>query len=394
MPAGLRNVRVVSVTSSDFEELLVAGLEELAMRYDKDTLEQLARWRLKFLNFETELQKASPSATLSDVLPAYNAYLRRGARGTAQGNRHSTVYHNMWMTRRAMQYLEGREIGGMLFDDIQAANRRQFVPTTKAYPLRYEELVELTQNYQLDLEVRAFAAFLWLSTQRGGNVLDVAPEDLMMDPERPGVATMCYLTRRKGQTLVERLMPVVQEWELGPFENLLQRWRGIALRNARKTLFSPSAITRLTTVLGERPLPRRVQGLRARYTLYSIKRGALQHLAAQGAELERIAALSLHNNLSILAVYIGSFLNPRVTEARNMTRMLTRPSTVPIPDEEFPREPFAPRERSEPEQVEPPMLNRGLGRRRAASETERELAVLPQMVLRGGRALRRGEIHQ
>ena len=279
MPAGLRNVRVVSVTSSDFEELLVAGLEELAMRYDKDTLEQLARWRLKFLNFETELQKASPSATLSDVLPAYNAYLRRGARGTAQGNRHSTVYHNMWMTRRAMQYLEGREIGGSVV-------RRR--PSRQPAAIR-------AHNEGIPTEVRRVGRahpelFLWLSTQRGGNVLDVAPEDLMMDPERPGVATMCYLTRRKGQTLVERLMPVVQEWELGPFENLLQRWRGIALRN--------------------------------------------------------------------------------------------------------PREPFAPRERSEPEQVEPPMLNRGLGRRRAASETERELAVLPQMVLRGGRALRRGEIHQ
>lgn len=288
----------------------------------------------KFLSFETTYLHHRPEAAEHQVVAAYCGHLFERTDGLPQRKTANSVHHDMWMTRRGLEFLMGRNIGGTArFDDLMTALRRNFVPTIKANPLRFNQVRAISRDTMLDLELRALVVALWFSLQRPANELLVQLNDMIV---QDGLITVFYLQQRKGGELTERLLPECQQWDLGELSGPFERWS--ALRRAAKAVrvFNANAVDRLNAYLRQLTPTEKHPLLRGHYTVYSVKRGAMQQLAWLDQSFERIQCLSLHRHLRAIAIYVGTFLNPKVAVSREMTKLLSRAPPAPVPPELLP----------------------------------------------------------
>jgi len=139
-----------------------------------------------------------------------------------------------------------------------------------------------------------------------------------------------YLAKRKNKKLIERMDPICQQWSLGDLAPwLLQHLR----QTSGSTLWTMADQAALERALKRLPVQQTHRLLRKEYTLYSLKRGALQQLGHLEKDWKKIQCLSLHAQLECLAVYIGAFLNVKVQASKEMTALLSKPPPTPVPHE-------------------------------------------------------------
>jgi integrase len=328
-----RKIRTIPYNTEQAREWLTVGEKIRMAKYDVETMKRSRDYLLKFETFAKAWPFENP--TDGELLTAFAGFLHAKQNQAPGTTLPSTVSNYLWHLAKGVEYFRGeRWDNNLIYIQIQRGLRSQYQPTTKAVPLRLRATLNLVRQGRLSLPARALVAALWLSAQRPGNLLALTRENIVDDGTDLSV---WFTTKRKGKNLVERLLPPVQIWTAGPLTDVVREHFSINRR--RHLIFEESdhrelrAHLREIIVTEERP-PVSAVKWRAYYTPYSIKRGALQHLAAWGKDLAAISCLSLHHRLDTLAIYIGSFLNAKTTETRELTRMLMlEPPVVPC---EFP----------------------------------------------------------
>jgi integrase len=318
-----RHIRTIPYTNEQAREWIERGEAIRMSRYDQTTLVKSRDHLKKFEKFrETWPIQGS---TENEILSAYVGFLEaRQNQSSQEPLKANTVSNYMWHLAKGLEYFRGTKLEENLhYQQLQRGLRSQFTPTTKAIPLRWQAVRRIATESRLTLPARALTSALWLSAQRPGNVLDVKRRDVYDDGKEIHV---WYTTKRKGSTLIDRLLPPKHIWSPSPLLDVIRHY--LQVYTNRENLFMESDYRELRAYLKELTVvetapPVNIVKWRATYTPYSIKRGALQHLAAWGNDFEKISCLSLHRRLDTLAIYIGSFLNPKALETRELTKMLT-----------------------------------------------------------------------
>eukprot|EP00759_Apiculatamorpha_spiralis_P057862 PhF_6_TR8799/c0_g1_i1/m.13971 len=253
----------------------------------------------------------------------------------------------MWFLAKGEEYYNGYQLSKTLhYQQLLSGLLAQKTPTTKAIPMRLEDLKDIINKRALPPSVLAQMAALWLSAQRPTNLL-----------------------------LVEKLMPPIQIWVKSELTDQVQLHYQTGVTGP---LFHEKDVNTLRDYLRLIPVAEHTHKIefikwRSHYTPYSIKRGALQHLAAWGNTPAAISCLSFHKSMSTLAIYIGSFLSERTLETRNLTNMLVR--QPPIQPQEWAQPP--PIQRIQNTQ-QPVLLHQSPQRQTANDDTELEESPAPR----------------
>jgi hypothetical protein len=205
--------------------------------------------------------------------------------------------------------------------------------------MRFNQVVALIRRRDLDVQARALAAMIWLTMKR--------PEHL-----RFPVGNVSF---KSSQEIViwlpdDKNMAQEEDWRcktivMGPFRDILvESWWERRRDGKDAEWFTKTGIGRLMKLLAEIPVKESHRLLRTKYTLFSLRRGAIQHCRAQGLVPEEIVVMSDHRSLGSLALYIGAFLSVECEKSAIISRALTQPAEVPS---EYPQG-IHPQHRNEP----------------------------------------------
>ena len=128
----------------------------------------------------------------------------------------------------------------------------------------------------------------------------------------------------KNTNTQERLSPrCVRMFVPGFWRKLIENHVWNSRQNASENLF-PIDLRRIDQQIRQIPVDNYHPLLKEHHTLYSIRRGSLQHLAASGISAREIQHLTRHVSESSLRAYLGSFLDPHAVAGLETTRMLGR----------------------------------------------------------------------
>jgi len=300
-------------------------------RYEPDTQERQGHAVRRFLCFEETLKAINPNYTEADIVSAFMIHTRSHC---ARPNKWNSVSNLLWLLQSGLQMNRDRKLAPYLMETLHRAIRKKWTPTQKANPLSFAQLSALLKSRTLSRAAKAYAVWQWLCTQRPSNSLDVDTSNVV-----PGVVdgavvvTVFWLTKRKGKTAVEQLLPKCQRLAVGSLGYLTEY---IQERQGMEKLWDPETRDELEEFLKKIPVTYHHPLLRPHYTLYSLKRGALQQLAWLEPDQGKILALSLHARLEGLAVYIGSFLHPTTGESLRLSNLLSQAPPIPVPQEMLP----------------------------------------------------------
>eukprot|EP00759_Apiculatamorpha_spiralis_P057863 PhF_6_TR8799/c0_g1_i2/m.13975 len=279
----------------------------------------------------------------------------------------------MWFLAKGEEYYNGYQLSKTLhYQQLLSGLLAQKTPTTKAIPMRLEDLKDIINKRALPPSVLALMAALWLSAQRPTNLLLVQRQDIQLVD---GDMHVWFGRGMKNRSEVEKLMPPIQIWVKS---ELTDQVRLHYQTRVTGPLFHEKDVNTLRDYLRLIPVAEHTHKIefikwRSHYTPYSIKRGALQHLAAWGNTPAAISCLSFHKSMSTLAIYIGSFLSERTLETRNLTNMLVR--QPPIQPQEWAQPP--PIQRIQNTQ-QPVLLHQSPQRQTANDDTELEESPAPR----------------
>lgn len=353
------------MTLLDVERTLEKGKQLMLDRYEPAT--QLCQQYMldRFLSYEQTVQYHRPGTSLTEMVTGFLSHVREQHHPDGQMIKFNTLSNYLWLLQTALPVYDGRQIPQMALETIRRSLLKKHTPTVKANPLPFWQLLRLLEVKTLSTAQKALAVALWLSTQRGSTILDILAAEINItseialgDPE--DVVTIFFLAKRKNKRLVERLDPICQQWTLGRLApwllKHLHECNSLQLWNQTDASALEKAIRRL-------PVQQRHTLLKTEYTLYSIKRGALQQLGHLEPDWQKIQMLSLHAQLDSLAVYIGAFLNPRVRASKDMTALLCRPPATLVPHELQPmprqqrqtQQPTRTRRNAPPQAIPPPI---------------------------------------
>jgi len=285
----------------------------------------------RFLCFEETLKLIDPDYTEADIVSAFMVHSRAHC---ATPNKWNTVSNLLWLLQSGLQLNTDRKLSPYLVETLQRSMRKKWTPTQKANPLSFAQFSGLLKGKSLSRAAKAYAVWQWLCTQRPGNSLEVETTNVFVENAEGGpIVTVFWLTKRKGKTAVELLLPKCQRLAVGDLGYLPEY---IQERQGTEKLFDADTRDELEAVLKGIPVIYHHPLLRPHYTLYSLKRGALQQLAWVEPDQGKILALSLHARLEGLAVYIGSFLNPSTGESLRLSGLLNHAPPTPVPREMLP----------------------------------------------------------
>eukprot|EP00759_Apiculatamorpha_spiralis_P005413 PhF_6_TR13256/c0_g1_i1/m.21017 len=323
---GTRKVRETKVEEGDFERWFQKGEAILFSRYVPQTREKMLDFVVKWEAFVSQCKDKSVDV----LMTAWVGCLEERATTGSGTNLPETVANYLWHWKQGLAYYRGMEVNLMLYDKLIRGLRSKFRPTTKAIPLKLAEVRYLVEQSPLGCQGRAMVAALWLSTQRCTNLMSLRRESFLFDGEN---LTVILSERRKGRTIQELKDPNVQIWT-GPWVHIIMKWITLRKKQPMEYVFDRYAQREVSDILkkmptSQKPFQHSAYRWRNVFTMYSIKRGALQHLAAHGLDLAQIACLSLHHRLDVLAIYVGSFLTQRTLATKELTHLLLVEPTHP-----------------------------------------------------------------
>lgn len=314
----------------------IAGGEEIRRgRWEASTYDQYEDILLRFESFGQAVKEHGVQLTIIGQMCAYAAYLRDVKEPGAQPVKYNTVEQYLRQLVDALRFIRGIEVPSAAWHDLRKAVLRKFSPTIKANPLPFGQLQALVS--MLPLPEAAYVILLWITTQRGMNLAKQLTRDAILVTENNETVLVVWYTQGlKGDTVIDRLKPPCHKLSLGIFTNIIERWWDQKQSHRDGCLFDNVNADLVTRALRRLEVQNHHPLLRPQYTMYSLKRGALQQAAAHGIPLEKIQTLSLHKSLDTLSIYIGSFLNPAVTSSYEVSQVLARPPRQLVPCE-FPQ---------------------------------------------------------
>lgn len=324
--SGSRKLKYIAVTQDLALKWLFNGDQTRFKKYIESTFRKGKDYLDKYQAFKAAwpLEATDENTFLS----AFVGYLLEG-QGTGNPVLPSSVANYLWHLGKAEAYFNGRELENTPhFRQLLSGLLAQKTPTTKALPLRFEQVTQIIRNKPIPLGPLALMVALWLSAQRPTNLLLLRVKDTQVDKGNMYV----WLGRgMKNQTAVEKLMTPVHIWVTSDLTGIIISH--LQTKAKSETLFTNADLRVLRNylrTLDPSPMLHDIEFVRTKghYTPYSVKRGALQHLAAWGNDPAAIVCLSRHKRMSTLAIYIGSFMSKETEMTRGLTRMLTLPPPV------------------------------------------------------------------
>lgn len=329
-----RNVNVTHLTEDDVVHFLEKGKRLMLDRYEPGTQQQQRYMVDRFLSFEEVVLHYKPNTALSESVAAFLEFARTRNDGETM-NSYNSVSTYLWLMQSGLPIYDGRELPARALEMMKRSVGKKRVPSVKANPLPYWQLIELLRNPKLRLSAKALAIALWLSTQRGSTLIDIMSAELLVtkrksEGDAEDEITVFYLAKRKNKKLVERVDPICHQWTLGDLAPWMLHFLDT---NYSETHWTEQDERELEKALKCLPVQQHHRLLRPDYSLYSLKRGALQQLGHLEKDWDKICLLSLHARLEGLAVYIGAFLNKRVQASKELTSLLSRPPATAVPPE-------------------------------------------------------------
>lgn len=210
---------------------------------------------------------------------------------------------------------------------LKKAMRRRSTETRRANPMTLSILETICQNSRLSLEERVFLQLIWLSLQRPGDLKNQLRKDSYLYSREAD--TMLAIWMRQGTKNTTReehgtprviRMVIPKHWVAGFRALFAQKTEGLFAKIRMLTMYDE---------LKKIEPPLKHDKLRDKFTLYSVRRGAMQHLAAHHVSLADIRALSRHAQDASLRAYIGGLLDPQAIRGEEVSRNLSVPIHVP-----------------------------------------------------------------
>lgn len=279
-----------------------------------DAMKRLGR---RFESFRQQL----PPLELEEAIAVFALHLNE-----EEGVSGQTVEQYLCLLQRELE-VGGTEVSELSWKRIKRVMRKRATETVRANPLTLEEIERLIRSRRLSMAESGFIACVWLSGQRPGDLIRQSRSDCFL-LRREGALEAALWMRggTKNQSLEEQGTPRVARFRIP------RRWEPFVEATFRSSRFMSVNLSQIRKELSELPIRTQHPKLRERYTLYSIRRGALQHLAAAGLSLEEIRSLTRHRQVGALAAYIGGYLNPQSIEGARVSQALWEKVSVP---EEF-----------------------------------------------------------
>ena len=227
--------------------------------------------------------------------------------------------------------LRGIQLNFAKVETLKTAMAKRATPSIRANPMTLSEVRTLLQLPQLTDHEKAFVAIYWTSGQRPDDLIAQKVEETSLILQGEELQIAMWMTQHtKNVTDQERSSPrcvrilIPKEWR-----NLVETVLWNARARNELFLFHSVELPRLDQVLRRLPVRIRHPLLKENHTLYSIRCGALQHLAAQGVNTGDIASLTRHASEGSLRAYIGSYLDPMSVRGLEISKKLGTNATVP-----------------------------------------------------------------
>ena len=215
---------------------------------------------------------------------------------------------------------------------LKGAMHRRASPAIRACPMDLAGLKSFLAGPGLCDEEKTFLIIYWLSGQRPGDLINQKVCDIAMMENNHELQLSIWMYQMcKNTTTTERLSPRCVRMYVPAFWSDLvvkQIWRR---REANEQqLFPGVKLHQIDQRLRKIPVVTRHPLLKEKHTLYSIRRGALQHLAAAGEDAVAIQQLTRHVSEASLRAYLGSFLDPRAIAGLEVSQKLGQYVAVPF----------------------------------------------------------------
>lgn len=313
--------QVIIRTEQQIDEALEGGKQIRWGRYKDSTLHEMRRLWKQYESYRSTILACRAGTEEADIVAAW-AYEKMSHRH----NLPQTVQSDVCLIIDELR-LRGVPYSTLAVNDLVKGLGRKRVPAVKANPMRFRQVVQIIRDERLDIFQRAYAALIWLSGQRPFHIMMFPMENMAIMDD--GIL-LVYVNDSKfwGEQSTRDLR--CKQLVLGPFENVLRRAYNEALREGRQTLLLPADRRELENYVRRMPVQTTHRLLRQTYTLYSLRRGAVQHLAASGCLPHEIATLTDHRSLGALAGYIGAYLAPESLASKTVSTYLTKFCEVPF----------------------------------------------------------------
>ena len=228
--------------------------------------------------------------------------------------------------------LRGSPLPLKKIEALKGAMHRRASPAIRACPMDLAGLKSFLAGPGLCDEEKTFLIIYWLSGQRPGDLINQKVCDIAMMENNHELQLSIWMYQMcKNTTTTERLSPRCVRMYVPAFWSDLvvnQIWRR---REANEQqLFPGVKLHQIDQRLRKIPVVTRHPLLKEKHTLYSIRRGALQHLAAAGEDAVAIQQLTRHVSEASLRAYLGSFLDPRAIAGLEVSRKLGQYVAVPF----------------------------------------------------------------
>jgi hypothetical protein len=330
-----RRMQLICLNEEEVEEALAQGQVLRRERYKESSREEMRRVYERYESFRNVVRTYRPESAEIDVLAAWSAHnlFARGVKG-------QTVQPEVCLIIDELR-LQGTLLPKAVTADLVKGVGRRRVPPVRANPMRFEQVVLFTGRREVELHVRALAAMIWLTIKR--------PEHLKFP-----VGNVMFKSENEFVIWLpdDKNMESNEDWRCktivcGPFRQVLtDSWWARRAHGKDALWFTDQTVGRLMDALGRLDVLEAHPLLRTKYTLFSLRRGAIQHCRSKGLIPEEIAVMSDHHSLSALALYIGAFLSVECERSADVSRALADYVAVPS---EFPsgilpqhRQPAAP----------------------------------------------------
>jgi hypothetical protein len=307
-------------------ERLLAGGRELEWQVYKESSQyEIKRYWKMYVSFR---EMVSEAGKLNDV-PEEEVVAAWAVSQLERGLRGQTVQVGTVLVFDALR-LNGVRVDEERRGRIVKALGRHRVPPIKANPLRWEQLVAYVGSGE-NLACRALAAVIWLTMKRPAHLV-IPVSNVFEIKEGPERLLVIYLPDDKNMMMMEDWR--VKKIALGVFEKVvLDHLTQRKVRGGDNLWFTSEDTDRLYRSLTKLRVTQEHPYLRRHYTLFSLRRGSIQHAAHAGKVPTEIATLSDHRSLASLALYIGAFLDPKVQSGFEVSQATSRPTPTPVPNE-------------------------------------------------------------
>jgi hypothetical protein len=295
--------------------------------YAPGTIDAMRRHYGRYASFRSGIHRAlGPEVVEDRILSMFVVHLLE-----EEGVSGQTVEQYLCILEHELE-LRNFKISSGTWRYLKKAAARKSRRVVRCPPMTLQKLREALKAPGLCISERIFLILMWMTILRPSCLKNQRVEDVATLTERTETLRLAlWITQGEKQTsMFERGTPrCVRIMVDGAWGRDIRNYVASARRAQQHKLFPDVNQTRLNDILKGIKTDQQGQGLKDHYTLYSLRRGAIQHLAASKLSTAEIASLTGHRRQQALEAYIGSFLRPQAIQGELSSQYLLREVHVP-----------------------------------------------------------------